>query len=124
MNYSSKAEGLRARSKQLALRIIRLCRLLPRTPEARVIREQVLRSSTSTASNYRAACRARSRAEFSAKIGTVVEEADETVFWLELIIEAEILTPESVRDVLDEANQLVAIFAASRQTARRHSASQ
>ena len=119
MSNPSQAAALRARSRQFALRVIRLCRLLPRTPEARLIGDQLLRSGTSVAANYRAACRARSRAEFSAKVGTVVEEADETVFWLELLVEAEILPEDQVRDVLDEANQLLAIFAASRETARR-----
>jgi four helix bundle protein len=76
----SLAEQLRERTKEFAIRVVRLFRSLPKTEEARIIGKQVLRSSTSVAANYRAVCRARSKAEFVAKIGTVVEEADETVF--------------------------------------------
>jgi four helix bundle protein len=72
------------------------------------------------AANYRAACRARSKAEFIAKIGVVVEEADETVFWLELLIETGIVSPARMSNLLDEANELLAIFAASQHTAKRH----
>ncbi len=79
------AEELKYRSKQFAIRIVKLFRSLPKTDEARIIDKQVLRSGTSIAANYRAVCRARSRAEFIAKIGIVLEEADETVLWLELL---------------------------------------
>jgi four helix bundle protein len=81
------AEELKKRTKQFAIRIVRLFQALPRRDEARVIGKQVLRSGTSVAANYRAVCRARSKAEFVAKIGVVVEEIDETVFWLELLVE-------------------------------------
>jgi four helix bundle protein len=84
----SKQEQLRARTKKFALRIIRLFQKLPRTPEAQILGKQLLRSGTSVGANYRAAGRARSGAEFSAKIGVVVEEADETVFWLECLVES------------------------------------
>jgi four helix bundle protein len=87
----SKQEELRARTKKFALRIIRLFRKLPRSPEAQVLGKQVLRSGTSVGANYRAAGRSRSSAEFSAKIGIVLEEADETVFWIECLIEAGIV---------------------------------
>ncbi|MEK9136525.1 MAG: four helix bundle protein [Bacteroidota bacterium] len=87
-----KALELQRRTKKFALMIIELYRKLPRTAEARVIGDQFLRSGTSVASNYRAACRARSRAEFISKIGIVVEEADETVFWLELVVESNIIS--------------------------------
>jgi four helix bundle protein len=86
----TKPEALRERTKQFAISIIKLFRVLPRTEEARVIGRQVLRSSTSVAANYRAVCRARSKAEFVAKMGVVVEEADETVFWLELLVDAQV----------------------------------
>jgi four helix bundle protein len=112
-------EQVRNRTKQFAIRIVRLFRLLPKTDEARTIGRQLLRSGTSVAANYRAVCRARSKAEFIAKIGIVVEEADETVFWLELLVDTNIVTEEKLRDLLREANELVAIFAASQQTARR-----
>ena len=112
-------EQVRNRTKQFAIRIVRLFRSLPKTDEARTIGRQLLRSGTSVAANYRAVCRARSKAEFIAKIGVVVEEADETVFWLELLIETGMVPEEKLRELLKEANELVAIFAASQQTARR-----
>jgi len=115
---TTKPKALRARTKQFALGIIKLFRILPRTEEARVIGRQLLRSGTSVAANYRAACRARSKAEFVAKMGVVVEEADETVFWLELLIDAQILRPEQLANLVTEANELVAIFAASQRTAK------
>ena len=84
MLYGSMTpEELRTRTKRFAARIIRMHSALPRTPAARIIGDQVLRSATSVGANYRAACRARSRAEFIAKLGIVVEEAEETVYWLE-----------------------------------------
>ena len=81
--------------------------------------KQLLRSGTSVAANYRAVCRARSRAEFLAKMGIVIEEADETVFWLELLTESEIVRAGQMEQLIKEANELLAIFAASAQTARR-----
>ena len=92
---------------------------LPKTEEARVIGKQVLRSGTSVAANYRAACRARSKAEFAAKIGIVLGEIDETVFWMELLVETEIVSMGKMKQLMNEANELLAIFAASRSTARR-----
>jgi len=85
------AEELKAPTRRFAVRIVRLFRALPKTDEARVLGKQVLRSGTSVGANYRAACRARSKAEFTAKMGLVVEECDETVFWLELLIETGIV---------------------------------
>ncbi len=114
----SKQEELRNRTKRFALRIIRLFRRLPRTTEAQVLGKQLLRSGTSVGANYRATGRARSKAEFVAKMGIVVEEADETVFWLECLIESEIVKRDLLADLLTEANELVAIFAASHRTAR------
>jgi four helix bundle protein len=87
------------------------------SPKA-VIGRQVLRSGTSVAANYRAVCRARSKAEFVAKIGTVVEEADETVFWLELLVESDLASQARMDGLLKEANELLAIFAASQRTAK------
>ena len=117
----TKQEELKNRTKQFAIRIVRLFRALPKSEEARIIGKQVLRSGTSVAANYRAVCRARSNAEFIAKIGVVVEEADETVFWLELLIETEIVGLNLMSDLLDEANELLAIFAASQITAKSNS---
>jgi len=110
---------LKNRSKRFALEIIRLFRSLPKAEDVRIIARQLLRSGTGVAANYRAVCRARSRAEFVAKIGMVVEEADETVFWLELLVESGIAQRQLVEPVMTEANQLLAIFAASQRTARK-----
>jgi four helix bundle protein len=120
MNRSAleRAKELQQRTKVFALRIIRMFRGLPRTEEARIIGRQVLRSGTSIGANYRAVCRARSRAEFTAKMGVVVEEADETVFWLEILVEAEVISIAKAEDLLREANELLAIFAASQYTAK------
>jgi len=97
---------------------VRLYRSLPHTEEARVSGAQLLPSSTSIGANYRSACQGRSRAEFIAKLGIVLEEADETVFWLELIQEARTFPENKLRDVMKEANELVAIFVSSVRTAK------
>ena len=115
----NRTDELKTRTKKFALRIIKVSRALPRSPEARVIGYQLLRSGTSVAANYRAACRGRSRPEFLAKIGIVVEEADETVFWLEILTEAGLIRAELLDDIISEANQLVAIFSASQLTVKR-----
>ena len=113
-----QSEVLKERTKKFAISIIKLFRMLPKTEEARVIGRQVLRCGTSVAANYRAVCRARSKAEFVAKMGIVVEEADETVFWLELLVDAQVARQEQVASVLAEANELLAIFAASQRTVK------
>jgi four helix bundle protein len=113
-----KHEELRTRTKAFALRIIRMSQALPKSREANVILQQVLRSATGMAANYRAAGRSRSKAEFIAKIGVVVEEADETAFWLEMLADSGIVRPGKLQHLRDEATQLVAIFTASRKTAR------
>jgi four helix bundle protein len=109
---------LRARTKQFALRIIRMSQAIPVSREANVINNQILRSATGMAANYRAAGLARSKAEFLSKLGIVIEEADETVFWLELLAESGIVKPIKLRELLAEANQFVQIFSASRRTAK------
>lgn len=119
MGMSSLPEQMRARTKQFALRVVKLFRVLPRSPDVQVMGRQVLRSGTSVAANYRAVCRARSSAEFLAKMGIVIEEADETVFWLELLTESGIVRAGQMEALLQEANELLALFAASAQTARR-----
>jgi four helix bundle protein len=111
--------ALRNRTKRFALRVIRLVGSLPKTDAARVIGRQLLRSGTSIGANYRAAGRGRSRAEFSAKLGVALEEADETVYWLELLVESGIVPERRMHEIVQEANELVKIFAASRQTVRR-----
>jgi four helix bundle protein len=110
-------DELKARTKQFALRVVRLVDALPNTVKGRVIANQIMRSATSIAANYRAACRARSRAEFIAKLGVVEEEADETAFWLELIIDSNIRGKTQIEPSLKEASELVAIMAASRKSA-------
>ncbi|MEO5571131.1 MAG: four helix bundle protein [Bacteroidia bacterium] len=97
-------------------RIIKLFQNLPKTDEARIIGKQLLRSATSTSANYRAVCRARSDAEFHSKLSIVVEEADETVFWIEILIEAEIVKKERLNELLQEANEILKIVASSRST--------
>jgi len=114
----SQPEELRERTKQFAIRIVMLFRSLPKTDDARVLGKQVLRSGTSVAANYRAVCRARSKAEFISMMGVVVGEADETVFWLELIAETGIVAKQRMQDLLQEANELLRIFVASRETAK------
>src|SRR5258706_27299 len=104
---------LKLRTKQFALRIIKLVAALPKNVEGRAIGNQIVRSGTSVGANYRAACRGRSKAEFIAKLGTVEEEADESAYWLELLIEANLMKPARVTSLLKEANELTAIMAAS-----------
>src|SRR6266436_3886845 len=98
-------DELKARTKELALRVIQLVDALPNSVKGRAIANQVMRSSTSVTANYRAACRARSRAEFIAKIGVVEEEADETAFWLELIVDAKIRSQKQLESLLKEASE-------------------
>ena len=114
----SQPEQLRDRTKAFALRIIRLYRSLPYGADTQVLGKQLLRCGTSVAANYRAVCRARSKAEFVAKIGIVVEEVDEAVLWLELLTESGIVSAVKTEGLLQEANELTAIFAASQRTAR------
>ena len=111
-------QELQQRTKSFALRILKVCRSLPKTDEGRILAKQILRSGTSVGANYRAACRARSRPEFVSKLGIVLEEADETVFWLELIQEADIFPGQKLESLILEANELVAIFVASVCTAK------
>jgi four helix bundle protein len=111
-------QDLKARTRQFALRILRLYRSLPAKEEARILGRQLLRSGTSVGANYRAACRARSRAEFIAKLGIVLEEADETIFWLELLLEGGIIKHEKLDALLKEAEELTAIFVTSICTAK------
>jgi four helix bundle protein len=118
MTEGYKADELKARSKRFALAIIKLFRELPRTEEARILGRQLLRSGTSAAANYRAVCRARSKAEFIVKIGVVVEEIDGTVFWIELLAESATFPQSPLKKIEAEANELLAIFAASRNTAK------
>jgi four helix bundle protein len=114
-------EDLRARTKAFALRTVKLYRSLPRTADAQVMGKQLLRCGTSVAANYRASCRARSRAEFAARIGVVAEEADETGFWLEMLAEADVVRAALLKDLLQESKELTAIFTATLKTVRKAS---
>ena len=117
------SEQLKARSKQFALAIIALIEKLPHTLAAQIIARQMVRSATSVGANYRAACRARSSTEFAARVAIAVEEADETLHWLELLEESGLLREEPVRLLICEAGELVAILAASYKTASASRAS-
>jgi four helix bundle protein len=116
---NSRPEQLRDRTKSFALRVIRLFRSLPFRTDTQVLGKQLLRCGTSVAANYRAVCRARSKAEFIARIGVVAEEADEAVLWLELLTESGILEEEKTGPLLAEAKELTAIFTASQQTSKK-----
>ena len=116
----SKAVLLRRRRTDYALRIVRLFRALANGSEGRVIGHQLLRSATSVAANYRAACRARSRADFIFKLGIVEEEAAETVFWLEFLAEAGLVKMDRLVDLITEGKQLTAIIVSSRKTAKKN----
>jgi four helix bundle protein len=117
-NKLDRAKALQLRTKKFAVAIVRAFTALPRTDEARVIGRQFLRSGTSTAANYRAACRARSKAEFISRMAVVVEEADETVFWLELLIDAKVVVAASISPLGDECDELLKIFSSSLATAK------
>lgn len=114
-----KSAELKERTKQFALRVIRMTDTLPRKMSADVLGRQVLRSASSVAANYRAACRAKSKPDFIAKMSIVEEEADETVFWLEMIADSELIPAKKLTELLREANELTAIAVASILTARR-----
>ena len=113
-------EEPRDRTKRFALRIIKLVNSLPNDVSARTIGNQLIRSGTSVGANYRACCRAKSQADFIAKLGIVIEEADESAFWLELIVDSKIMKREMIEPLLNESNELVRIFVASRQTAKKN----
>ncbi len=111
---------LRQRTKSMALRVIKLVQALPKNVTGEVIGKQVLRSGTSVAANYYSACKARSRKDFISKIGIAEEEADETLLWLELIVEAKLMEETRVSELIAEVNEIISILAASRITAKKH----
>jgi four helix bundle protein len=118
----NKAE-LQERTKKFALRVLKLTEQLPNTIGGRVLANQVARSATSVSANYRAACRARSRAEFSSKLGTVAEEADESLHWLEMIRDGNFIPEKRISSLLTEADELTAIFTVGRRTSSRNQTS-
>jgi len=112
---------MKIRTKEFAKRIMRLCRRLPENREGRLLGNQIFRSGTSVAANYRAVCRARSKAEFVSRLAIVEEEADETLFWLELISEMKIFEKNALESLMKETDEIIAITVASIKTARaRH----
>jgi len=111
-------DELKRRTKLFALRVIVLVESLPRGRTADVLGKQLLRSGTSVGANYRSACRAKSTADFIAKMGIVEEETDETIYWMELLLEAGLKKLDNLKDLLDEANQLLAMTVASIKTAK------
>ena len=113
-------EELKKRTKAFAVRVVKLTESLPQGRAAGIIGRQVLRSATSVGANYRAACRARSHKEFTARIGVVEEEADETLYWLELLVEAELMPKTRLGALIQEAGELTAIFTATSHTARQN----
>lgn len=113
-------KALKGRTKRFGLRIMKLVDALPKTTSGRAIGNQLVRSGTAVGANYRAACRSRSKAEFIAKIGVVAEEADESAFWLELLMDGNILKTDLVSPLHQEVEELTAIFTASGRTAKIH----
>jgi four helix bundle protein len=109
-------ESFKKRTMQMAIKSIQLFRLMPNTEEGRVIGKQMLRSSSSTASNYRAACRARSQAEFYSKMSIVIEECDETLFWLELIEESFIYNKPELQKLKTEVTEILKVVSKARKT--------
>jgi len=113
------ADDLKRRTKQFALRVLKLVAALPNTVAGRAIGGQLVRAGSSVGANYRAACRGRSKAEFVAKLGIAEEEADESAYWMEVIIEGDLLKQKQVEPLLNEAEELTRIFARSRISASR-----
>ena len=111
-------QEFKLRTRKFALRVIKLAESLPKTPAANVIRYQLLRSGTSVGANYRAACRAKSRKDFIAKLGTVEEEADETIYWMELLIESKVMPASRLKNLMNEANEILSMVVTSIKTAR------
>ena len=112
------SDEMKARTKAFTVRVAKLVDALPRCLAGQVIGKQLLRSAPSVGANYRAACRAQSRAEFAAKLSIVLEESDEALYWLELVSEIGLIKPELLTEIIKEANELVAITLASRKTAK------
>jgi four helix bundle protein len=111
-------DEMKGRTKALALRVMKLVEAMPRGLTGQVLGKQLLRSATSVGANYRAACRAQSRAEFAAKLSIVVEETDETCYWLELLEESSIFKKERLAELRKEANELLSIAIVSRKTSK------
>lgn len=113
-------EELKHRTKTFALRVIKLTQSLPKESTAQILGRQLLRCTTSVGANYRAACRAKSQPDFIAKMGIVEEEADESIYWMELLIESNIVRQALLSELMQEANELLSITITSIKTARTH----
>ena len=120
MDEKSKKDDLKCRTKKFAHRCLKLCKALPSDWSGIHLKRQLFRCSTSVAANYRAACAAQSRKSFLSKLGIVVEEADECGFWMEFIMDESLLTEAQCSPLLQEANELMAIFVASQKTTRKN----
>lgn len=124
MPSSINAESLKERTKQFAIHVIRLCRALPKSSESTIISLPLMRSATSVGANYRAVCRARSSPGFISKLGVVLEEADESLFWIDLLVDTGVISNDRTGALRAEANELVAIFVASLRTAKQSTKSE
>lgn len=112
------SKDLKHRTKRFAVEVIRIVDKLPRSISSEVVARQLVKAATSVGANYRAACRGRSSAEFIAKMQIVLEEADESMYWLELMLELEMLESTTLHDLIREADELTAIFVTALKTAR------
>jgi four helix bundle protein len=117
---SMEPRDLKQRTQEFALRVIRMVRVLPKSQEGSVLGKQVLRSATSVGANYRSAQRGKSKADFIAKLAIAEEESDETCYWLELIIAAELLPKDRMEPLLAEAKEITAILTAAGKTAKEN----
>jgi four helix bundle protein len=113
-------EELKARTKAFAVRVVKMTAALPRRRAADIVARQLIRSATAVGANYRAACRARSHREFTARIGVVEEEADESLYWLEILVETGLMAEARLKDLIREADELTAIFTSTSHTARQN----
>ena len=118
MNNFEFSEKMKTRTKVFAVQIVKFYKTLLKTDEARVLGRQVLRSGTSVAANYRDVCRSKSKADFISKLGIVLEEADESLYWMEIIVETNIMKADLLTALMEEANELIAIFVCSLNTAK------
>jgi four helix bundle protein len=111
-------EQMKVRTKEFAKKVISLCRQLPATQEGRLVGGQFFRSGTAVGANYRSACRARSKADFISKLSIVLEETDESLYWLEILAENRIVNANLLEGIMSEAKELLAIFISSLNTAK------
>jgi four helix bundle protein len=116
MEKNDFVEVFKQRTKQLTLRCVRVFQALPKTEEAKIIGKQFLRSATSVGANYRAVCRARSQNEFYAKLSITIEEADETLFWMEILVESGIYTETKMKEVMDELTEIIKVLSKARKS--------